>query len=270
MSELARRLLGLPEAASSHASVVDATLGWVHLLAIGLFAVWGVVLGVALWRFGRRSRRADAVPAPGARLPLAAEVAVVVAEAALLLGLSVPLVGELLDARRPLDDDAFTVRVVARQYAWLVHYPGPDGVFGPSDPARVDPATNPLGLERSAPGAADDVVTTNQLHLVVDRPTVVHLTSRDVVHGFHLAELRVQQDAIPGFTFPVRFTPTVTTEAMRARLGRDDFGYEIACAQLCGIGHHRMRGFLTVHTRDGFAAWMAGQQELLGVDDFWS
>jgi cytochrome c oxidase subunit 2 len=69
-------------------------------------------------------------------------------------------------------------------------------------------------------------------------------------------EFRVKQDAIPGFTIALHFVPTVTTAEMRARTGNPTFQYEIACAQLCGMGHYRMRGFVTVQSAEEFQKWL--------------
>ena len=38
---------------------------------------------------------------------------------------------------------------------------------------------------------------------------------------------------------------------------------EIACAQLCGLGHYRMRGFVTIQTEDEYKAWLADQASYL-------
>ena len=92
-----------------------------------------------------------------------------------------------------------------------------------------------------------------------NRPVIIKLRSKDVIHSFGVPEFRVKQDAIPGLTIPVWFIPNVTTEEMRARKGNPDFQYEIACAQLCGLGHARMRGFVTVQTADEFQKWMEGE-----------
>jgi cytochrome c oxidase subunit 2 len=69
-------------------------------------------------------------------------------------------------------------------------------------------------------------------------------------------EFRVKQDAIPGLTIPIWFVPTVTTAEMRTRKGNAEFQYEIACAQLCGLGHSAMRGFVTIQTAEEFQTWM--------------
>jgi cytochrome c oxidase subunit 2 len=93
------------------------------------------------------------------------------------------------------------------------------------------------------------VTTINQLNLPVDRPVLVRLSSKDVIHSFGLYEMRVKQDAIPGMQIPVWFVPTRPGE------------YEIACSQLCGLGHFRMRGFVTVQTAEDFSKWMADQEK---------
>ena len=138
----------------------------------------------------------------------------------------------------------------------------------------MDQETNPVGLDRDDPRAADDVVLVNQLHLPVDRVAVLRLTSKDVIHGFSVVEMRVKRDAIPGSVTTIAFRPTVTSEDMGRRLKLEDpssYVYEIACAQLCGLGHARMRGFLTVHSQASYEAWMAEEQEKLAepVDSFW-
>jgi cytochrome c oxidase subunit 2 len=111
--------------------------------------------------------------------------------------------------------------------------------------------------------AKDDITAINQMTVPVDHPVLVHLTSKDMVHSFSLNELRVKQDAIPGTDSPVWFVPTVTTKDMRARLGKPDFDFEIACSQLCGLGHFRMRGFLNVVTDAEFRAYLAEEARSL-------
>jgi cytochrome c oxidase subunit 2 len=184
---------------------------------------------------------------------------VAVAEAVLLVGLSMPLWADRVE-RLPAPADSTRVRIVAQQFAWNIHYPGPDGLFGRTDPKLVDEQSNPLGLDRSDPAAKDDVTTINQLHLPVDRPALIQLTSKDVIHSFALQEMRIKQDVIPGTTIQVWFVPKVTTEQMRQRTGNPDFGYEISCAQLCGLGHYRMRGYVTIDTADEFQKWMSEQE----------
>jgi len=262
--------LGLPQLASQHGAALDRTLGLVHLLMLVLFVGWGAFFLYVLVRFRRmRSPTADYVGVTS-KTSTWLEVAVAVAEAFLLIGLSIPLWADRVE-RLPSPAESTRVRVVAEQFAWNVHYPGPDGVFGRTDPSLVDLQSNPLGLDRKDPAAKDDVVTLNQLHLPVGKPALVLLTSKDVIHSFALQEMRIKQDAVPGMMIPVWFVPSVTTEQMRARTGNPSFNYEISCAQLCGLGHYRMRGYLTIETPEAFQKWMDEQEAQLAQpgESFW-
>lgn len=254
--------LGLPALASAQGAEIDRTVGLVHILMFVLFVGWGIFFLYTLWRF-RRSRQA-AANYQGVRSHTSTwlEVGVAAVEAVLLFGFSIPIWAKRVD-HIPSERDALVVEVTAQQFAWNIQYPGPDGIFARRDIDKIDSQTNPLGLDRSSPGGQDDVVTLNQLYLPVDRPVIVKLRSEDVIHSFNLREFRVKQDAVPGFTIPVWFTPTVTTEEMRRRTGNPNFQYEIACAQLCGIGHYRMRGFVTIQSQDEFASWMAAEETKL-------
>src|SRR4029450_3807954 len=118
------------------------------------------------------------------------------------------------DDHVPDEKEALVVQITAEQFAWNVHYAGPDRVFGRTDIKLIDVQTNPLGVDRSDPAAKDDVTTLNQLYLPANKPIIVKLRSKDVIHSFNLTEFRVKQDAIPGFTIPVWFVPDVTTAEM--------------------------------------------------------
>jgi cytochrome c oxidase subunit 2 len=266
------RFFYMPQAASAHGPQIDGVISLVHVLMIALFVGWGTFFVYTLFRF-RKGRHPKADPV-GAKSHSSTylEIGVAVLEGVLLIGFSIPLWADRVD-EFPAESEATVVRVVAEQFAWNMHYPGADGIFGKTSIELINLETNPIGLDRDDPGAADDITTVNQLHLPVDRPAIIRLSSKDVIHSFNLPHMRVKQDTIPGTTIPMWFTPTLTTEEMRQELSDDEFQYEIACAQLCGLGHYRMRGFLTVHTAEGFDAWLAEQAELLAEegegDDFW-
>jgi len=208
-----------------------------------LFSGWGVFFVFVLVRFRKGANpKANYVGAKG-KISKGLEVGVVVVEAVLLLFYAIPAWATRVRSL-PAESEATVVRVVAEQFAWNVHYPGPDGLFGRTEITLVT-ADNPLGLDRMDPNAKDDIATINQLNLPVDRPVLVHLMSKDVIHSFGLFEMRVKQDAIPGMTIPVWFIPN--------RVGQ----YEIACSQLCGLGHYRMRGF--VQSAAEFKTWFDDQ-----------
>ena len=71
------------------------------------------------------------------------------------------------------------------------------------------------------------------------------MRSDDVLHSFFVPALRVKQDAIPGTIIPVWFEATQTGQ------------YEIVCTELCGLGHYRLRGQLTIESEAEVNAWLA-------------
>jgi cytochrome c oxidase subunit 2 len=247
--------LGLPVLASAHGGQIDGMIGWVHVFMLVLFVGWGGFFAYCLVRF-RRSRNPVAIyTGVTSNVSTYSEIGVVIVEAVLLIGFAIPLWAARVEGLPP-ENEALVVQVTGEQFAWNIHYPGPDRVFGRTDIKLLDLQTNPLGLDRSDPAAKDDVTTVNQLYLPVNRPIIVRLRSKDVIHSFGVPEFRVKQDAIPGLTIPIWFIPTITTAEMRTRTGNSGFQYEIACAQLCGLGHARMRGFVTVQGAEEFQKWM--------------
>lgn len=308
--------LPLPPAASTHAAQVDNLIGWVHWLMLALFVGWGCYFLFALIRFRRgRNPKAD-YHGSQTHASTWVEIAVAAIEVVLLVGFSIPFWVQKTSAFPTAAQNPVVVRVVAQQFAWNIHYPGPDGIFGKTAIDLVDETGNPIGLDRSDPAAADDVTTINQLHLPVDRPAILELSSKDVIHSFFLPQFRVKQDTIPGMRIPIHFVPNKTTDQIRGEMTitehlpttrnldryvamRDyqdsagnvilakgsypnpdaitnlidngvheislsiDQPTEIACAQLCGLGHYRMKGMLTVDTQQDFDAWMAAQEAAL-------
>ncbi|MBI4397754.1 MAG: hypothetical protein HY586_01340 [Candidatus Omnitrophica bacterium] len=243
MNDWIVKIMGLPQDASAHGAAIDNMLALIHLFMIALAVGWSIFFIVALVRFRKGHHpKADADKAHN-RISNFIELGVVLIEGILLFGFAFPLWAQRVAAFPP-ESESVVVRVIGEQFAWNIHYPGTDGVFGLRDPKWVSP-DNPAGLDRTSPNAQDDILTINQLHLPQGKPAIIHITSKDVIHGFSLRQMRVSQDAIPGQNIPVWFVP--------AKTGK----FEIVCTQLCGLGHYRMRGFLTVHTPEEYVAWLA-------------
>jgi cytochrome c oxidase subunit 2 len=240
----------LPLAASAHAGQIDFIMQLVHVLMAVMFVGWAIYFGWVLVRFRRgRQPKADYRGAKG-HLAKGAELAVVIAEGVLLLVFALPVWFTRTSAA-PDDPRALVVRVVAEQYAWNVHYPGADGRFGQTN-IKLISVTNPVGLDRESPFGKDDIVTINALHVPIGRPVVVQLSSKDVIHSFGLPNFRVKQDVIPGMLSSVWFTPTVEGQ------------FDIACSQLCGLGHYRMRGTVVVESQAAFERFLAEEAANIG------
>ena len=237
----------LPPQASAHAPEIDLVLTLVHWLMLALLVGWGAYFIWVLVRF-----REGAKPAPqtSGRWALWTEIGVVVAEGALLVAIALPIWFRQTAAASAPDPSAVVVRVVAEQFAWNFHYPGADGRFGETKVSLVT-TTNPVGLDRASPFGADDLVTLDDLHLPVNRPVVIQLSSKDVIHSFGVPAMRVKTDATPGLLSPVWFTPTLAGH------------FDIACSQLCGLGHFRMKGTITVESETEYRAFLAAEAALL-------
>ena len=188
--------LGLPALASTHGGQIDSMIGWVHVFMLVLFVGWGGFFIYCLIRF--RQSRHPVANYTGVKSHASAysEIGVALVEAVLLFGFAIPLWAARVD-RMPSESEALVVQVTAEQFAWNVHYAGADGVFGRRDITLIDTQSNPLGLDRSDPAAKDDVTTLNQLYLPVNKPVIVRLRSKDVIHSFGVPEFRVKQDSHP-------------------------------------------------------------------------
>jgi cytochrome c oxidase subunit II len=142
------------------------------------------------------------------------------------------------------DPAALQVEVTGVQFAWYFRYPGEDAAFGRTSPRLVAPGEgNPLGIDPADPRGKDDFVS-SQLVLPADREVDLRIRAQDVIHGFFVPELRLKQNAVPGQTIHLHFTPTTPGT------------YAILCSQLCGMGHYRMQANLRVLPPAEFAAWI--------------
>lgn len=139
----------------------------------------------------------------------------------------------------PIPSNLPVVELTGQQFQWNVRYPGPDGRFGRTDPKLISD-DNPIGLDPKDSNSKDDIVTQDEFYVVVNKPVVFRLRSKDVIHSFFLPNFRVKQDAVPGMSIETAVTPTKVGD------------YEVACAQLCGLGHYKMRGMLHVVTQDEY------------------
>ena len=266
---------GLPVGISSVSGRIDEIIVIVHYLMLILFIGWGIFFIVSLIKFRASKNTKANYKGVESHYSSVLEALIAVIEIVILFGFAFPIWAERVNDV-PDSRDAESIRVIAQQYAWNIHYPGPDGKFGETRIDLVDEQDNPIGLDRNSEFAKDDFTTINQFHIPVNRKIRVDLSSKDVIHNFKLPELRVSQDAIPGMVIPVHFTATSTSEDfLKTTIGtkREGKGLEIACAQLCGLGHYRMKGYVTIHEEEDYQAWLDEQAEYLeedsGDDDDW-
>jgi cytochrome c oxidase subunit 2 len=242
---------GLPVAASTFAREIDSSLSIVHWVMAFIFVLWAVFFAYCLIRYRSRPGRLASYPAHSAKTTIASFVpdALVLAfEIWLIFIFGLPIWAHVKEVF-PAPENSTHVRIVAQQFAWNIHYPGPDGKFGRTDPSLID-STNPVGLDPKDPASADDLVVVNDLHVPLGKPALIELTSQDVIHSFFVPEFRIKQDVVPGMKIPLWVEPTMKGL------------FEIGCAQLCGVGHYRMRGDVHVESPEEFQAWYNGWKQV--------
>ena len=235
----------LPESASLHGIEIDRVFFVTLIISAILFILLQGGLGYLTFRFGdKRGDRASywIRPKLEKRFALAAGI--------IIFGVDVTIfaLGESnwFRAWGPSPPGTSVIEVMGEQFAWNFRYPGRDGVFGKTDSTLIS-SSNPFGLDKTDASAADDIISINQLHVPEDKPVKVRLRSHDVIHSFFLPHQRVKQDVVPGMQIELWFVP------------RQPGQFEIACSQLCGLGHYRMRAFLTVESQDAFDQWLQEQ-----------
>jgi cytochrome c oxidase subunit 2 len=235
----------LPAAASGHAGALDGVLISVHAHMLLIFVLWLAVFLFAVIKF-RRGANPDATQQGVRGMWPAIAIGLVIAGDVIILAMQA-LPAWAARNEPPAGDIApIEIRITAEQFAWNIHYPGPDRVFGRTRSELIS-ASNPVGIDREDPSARDDIGILNVLMLPVYRTAVIQLMSRDVIHSLTLNEMRVKQDATPGMTARVWFTPIRTGD------------WEIACSQLCGLGHYRMRGEYHVVDQTAWDKWQADE-----------
>lgn len=233
----------LPQDVSIHGAQIDRLILVVHWVMLLLFVGWGLFYIYCLFTFRARPGHKATYTPIKAVFTKYLEVAIVLVEVVLLFGLSSPVWRDYKN-NPPAAKDALTIQLVAEQFAWNFHYAGKDGKFGRTDISLMG-SDNPMGLDPESAEGKDDIIAVNQMHFPVGKPVIVEISSKDVIHSFNIPVLRVKQDAIPGQRIPIWFTATQPGH------------FELACAQLCGLGHYRMRADVLIDTPEDYAKWEA-------------
>jgi cytochrome c oxidase subunit 2 len=236
-----------PEAISEHGPIVDRQFA-ITITVCGIaFAAAQIGLGWAVWKYRDTANTPRATYSHGNnRL----EVVWTVVTAVVFISLAV--MGQRVWASLHLHaapPGSYQIEVVAQQFSWNFHYPGKDNVFGRTDPQLIDDSSlNFVGLDETDPNAKDDSVVST-LAIPVNRPVELTLRSKDVTHSFFVPQLRFKQDLVPGMNIHVHFTAT--------KVGK----YELACAELCGMNHYKMKSFMLVLPEDEFRELTSLPQE---------
>ena len=239
----------LPPNYSAHGHHVDNLIVWTHYLMFVLFVGWGIYFIYTLFKFRASNNKKANYEGVTSHYSTYIEGGVILFEAFLIFALALPkwqdlklniekptnqpIEASVLDLRNsflafdgveqddittffPADEvnkDKQVIHVIAQAFNYNVHYPGPDGKFGPRHRHLVDDGEGEyIGLDWDHPDSKDDIVLLDELILEVGKPVLIYLTSKDVIHSFFLPEFRVKQDAIPGQRVAIFYTPEITTK----------------------------------------------------------
>lgn len=236
-----------PTAITDHAAALDRQF-LITIIVVGIaFTAAQVGLGYMVWKYREDAARSRAVYTHGSsRL----EVIWTVVTAIIFIGLAV--MGQSVWASLRFNDappGSYQVEVVSQQFQWNFHYPGTDKVFGRTDPNLIDDSSlNFIGLDEADPNAKDDAVH-SVLAIPAGRPVELMLRSKDVIHNIWVPQLRFKQDLVPGMVIRVHFTANTPGK------------YELACAELCGQLHFKMKSYLLVLPDDELGALTALPQD---------
>jgi cytochrome c oxidase subunit II len=227
---------------ASNWSTIDDTISITFWVTGAVFVAVNLFMAYAIWRYAhRKGARAHYQP-ENRKLETWLLVVTTVGVAAMLAP------GLFVWAKFvEVPSDAAVVEAVAQQWNWTYRFPGKDGKLGASDARHVSDA-NPFGLDPADPASKDDVLIGGaELRLPLGKPVKLLLRSKDVLHNFSIAQIRVKMDLVPGLVTYVWFTPTRTGS------------FDLLCEELCGIAHFAMRGRMVVQEEAAFQEWLGRQ-----------
>lgn len=212
----------LPKDVSTHGHTIDHLFYFILWLTGAVFVVTELVLFWFMWKYDTKTSKEPTKFTHGSHT---LEVVWTIIPAATLLFIAIYQMNAWAEAKMRKPNIPPTLEITARQFEWRIRYPGLEA--------------------KGRLGDKDDILVVNDLHIPVNEEILLELKSADVLHSFFLPNMRVKQDAVPGMKIPVWFRAKETGK------------FDIVCAELCGWGHYKMKGRITVESREEFNRWLA-------------
>jgi cytochrome c oxidase subunit 2 len=249
--------LFLPPASSVHGKWIENMFFWTMLATVPVFILTHIVLCWFAFKY-KDDGKNKAYYYPGSNQ---LEIIWTAIPAIVMVFLVVEGMRNWYKITGPAPQDALVVEVTGKQFAWTIRYSGKDNQLG-AKTVKLIGDNNELGQDWKDAKNADDFIA-NDIHLPVGKPVLFKINSIDVLHSFYLPHFKVKMDAVPGIPTQFWFTPTQTTDEMKAQTGKPNFEFELACAELCGAAHYNMRKSVIVETEESFKKWFAEQKPIL-------
>ncbi|GDX51929.1 cytochrome c oxidase subunit II [Bacteroidota bacterium] len=246
--------LFLPESASEHGHWIDTMFNITLILTGIVFVLTQAALGWFAWKYhGKKGKLGFYYPENNKLEMIWTVVPAIALTILVVVGLYY-----WFRITGPASADARVVEITGKQFNWLVRYPGPDGKLGTNNWKLID-ETNAVGIDFNNKDGLDDVMPT-ELHFEVNKPYLLKIGARDVIHDVGLPHFRIHMDAMPGLPTHFKFTPTITTDEMKKKTNNPNFDYELCCDYLCGKGHSAMKMMVYVDTKEQYQAWLQKQK----------
>ena len=258
-SFLYARQFFLPEASSPHGRRTDF-LFWLSMGIITFaFVVTNALLFYFAWRYQHKEGNRASYYPENHKLELIWTVIPAIVMAILVF------TGwrAWRDIMSEAPKDAQVFEIIGKQFNWIVRYPGVDDNKLGAYNYKLIANDNETGIDYSDEASFDDFVSTSELHIPVNKPILLKIRARDVLHSVFIPHMRVKMDAVPGMPTRFWFVADKTTDEMKNETGNQNFGYEIACTEVCGRGHFSMRIRLIVEDEASWQAWCKEQKPLL-------
>jgi cytochrome c oxidase subunit 2 len=253
--------MSLPEAASIHGVKLDSMFMVTFIITVIVFFLTQICLfGFAFLYRGSDKRKAYFYPHNNTIEKIWTVVPAIVLTVLVITGFFTwKTITNSNDVKG--DIPAINIDITGHQFAWEIRYPGKDGKLGAKD-YKLTTGTNKIGVDFKDKSSIDDQVA-DTIYLPVKRPVRLNIIAQDVIHSVYMPHFRVQINAVPGLPTYFKFTPTITTNEMRAKVENPKFEYLLYCNKICGGGHYNMQKVVRVVTEAEYDAWVLTQKPYL-------
>ena len=249
--------LRLPVSASAHGESIDYLSDVTFLIITPVFIVTHIVLFWFCFKYAYSSKRKALFFSHSNKLETIWTVApALVLTVLILMGLT--SWNEIMTPV-PSETEHVLIEITGQQFNWTARYAGDDKKLGRSHVSLIE-GVNGTGVDSSDVNAKDDKLVKGEFHLPIGVPVQFVFRSLDVIHSAFLPHFRAQMNCVPGIATQFNFTPTITTEEMRIKVGDDEFNYVLLCNKICGAAHYNMQMDVIVESQEDYDKWLAEQK----------